>query len=59
MRPTTTPSALEVTPRSDVVESSRADFLTNVALVTSVATVSFASPAQARGRATLESSYDR
>lgn len=42
------------------VDSTRADFLNNLALVAGASALSsFASPAQARGRATLVDSYDR
>ena len=58
-RPSPTTSLLSA-PRS--VEATRANFLTNAAIlagVSTLSTLSFSSPAEARGRATLEQSYDR
>ena len=41
------------------MEQSRADFLSKVALTTVLSTLATVAPASARGRATLESSYER
>lgn len=41
------------------VEASRADFLANSAVLTTLSTLIFVPPSEARGRATLEQSYDR
>lgn len=41
------------------VEATRKDFLVNTVLLSGVSALSFVSPAEARGRATLEQSYER
>lgn len=58
--PSNPPSNCDVSSQSvKGMEQSRADFLSKVTLTTILSTFSTVAPASARGRATLESSYER